>query len=276
MNKSLKESIYDLIARDELHEAIEILLNQLPENKIDEMILQSARFNDLQKQIRLGLIDYKEQSLTKSQIRYGIIEFLKTLEGSSHLSVLVAGTGRYNLPEDVYLIAKCIGAKLGKEGMKLICGGWEGVDFVVADEYSKSANKNKTRLSENLIQVVSESREPVFKGGDVIYVREGIKEWQEAIKYADVVLLIGGEGGTYETYIYAHQEGRPIIPIPSVGGDSKNIHQEIVEKWNYWQNTFFKAITKQDFNMLNFPVDGKPEKAEVLSDIVINLIKKIK
>ena len=136
MNKLAFRKIHDLVAEDDLADAIQLLLKEMPKNKIDEAILHSARFKDLQRHIRLGLIDYKEQSLTKSQIRYGILESVKAIEGEFQVSVLVAGTGRYNLPVDVYLMAKSIGKKLGEEGAKLVCGGWEGVDYVVDEVVS--------------------------------------------------------------------------------------------------------------------------------------------
>ena len=74
-------NIRDLIARDDLTAAL-LQLRGLLENspKLDEALLQSARFHDIRKQIRLGMVSHAEANLTQNQIRYGLLELLCDIE----------------------------------------------------------------------------------------------------------------------------------------------------------------------------------------------------
>ena len=79
--KEYLDKIGELIGKDELEEAI-LMLNKLLEKdkRLDELILQSARLNDIEKQIRLGIVDFKNASLTKNQIRFGILSIVREIE----------------------------------------------------------------------------------------------------------------------------------------------------------------------------------------------------
>ena len=75
------DQIREFIARDEMETALEqirLLLDNSP--KLDEAILQSARFTDIRKQVRLGLVSHTEANLTKNQIRDGLLELLREIE----------------------------------------------------------------------------------------------------------------------------------------------------------------------------------------------------
>jgi len=75
------QQIRDLIARDDLADALQqlrLLLDSSP--KLDEAILQSARFQDIRKQIRLGTVSNAESNLTQNQIRAGLLDLLREIE----------------------------------------------------------------------------------------------------------------------------------------------------------------------------------------------------
>lgn len=76
-------AIRKLIANDNLPEAIR-QLNALFKNsaKLNEAILQSARFEDISRQIRIGVVTAEEANLEKNKIRMGILDLLNTLEVS--------------------------------------------------------------------------------------------------------------------------------------------------------------------------------------------------
>ena len=82
MNKpSFLSEIRDLIANDELPAALKqlrLLFDNSP--KLDEIILQSARFQDIRKQIRLGTVSNSESNLTQNQIRAGLLDLLRDIE----------------------------------------------------------------------------------------------------------------------------------------------------------------------------------------------------
>jgi len=82
--KAYIKNIRNLIAQNELDEAIKqlrLLLDNSP--KLDEIILQSARFHDIRRQIRLGVVNHAEANLTQNQLRAGLLDLLCDIEDST-------------------------------------------------------------------------------------------------------------------------------------------------------------------------------------------------
>ncbi len=77
------QEIRDLIARDELTQALQFLRQLLANSpKLDEALHQSGRFENIRRQIRLGTISHAEANLTQNQIRAGLLELLSEIENS--------------------------------------------------------------------------------------------------------------------------------------------------------------------------------------------------
>lgn len=180
-------------------------------------------------------------------------------------NILVAGTGQYNLPQEILWCTKHLAHRIGMQNYNLVSGGWQGVDYVISDEYSKIINNNNQKLSEKLTQVVPVGKQPEFKGGNIKYVEEGAKEWLESLKMADVVVLIGGEGGTYETYQYALQENIPVIPIVCTNGDAKAVFDDMLKNWSK-QN--IGNITQDKFKSTNQYIDNEQTAIIVINDVM--------
>ena len=73
--------IRSLIAEDRLSEALKqlrLLFANSP--KLDEALLQTARFQAIRKQIRLGTVSHEDATLTKNQIRAGLMDLLLEME----------------------------------------------------------------------------------------------------------------------------------------------------------------------------------------------------
>jgi len=84
MESKILLQIIDLIATDQLKEAIQSLQNLLKRNPLlDEVILHSARYTDLQKQIRLGILDNEKAEVSKNKIRLALLEMVGELEDKS-------------------------------------------------------------------------------------------------------------------------------------------------------------------------------------------------
>ncbi len=78
------ERIGSLIGKDDLKTAINemnILLKN--SDKLNEVILQSARFTDLTRQIRMGSINVEDANVNKNKIRLGILSLLQEIEESA-------------------------------------------------------------------------------------------------------------------------------------------------------------------------------------------------
>ena len=78
---NFSNQIRNLIARDEFEAAL-TQLRQLLEHspRLNEVILQTARFSDIRRQIRLGLVNHQEANLTQNQIRAGLLDLLQEIE----------------------------------------------------------------------------------------------------------------------------------------------------------------------------------------------------
>ncbi|MFK7947912.1 MAG: hypothetical protein AB8G11_09995 [Saprospiraceae bacterium] len=75
------ENIWELISKDMLKEAIlEMRKLTAKSPKLDELILHSARHNDLTKQIRQGTISFEQINLSKNQIRFALIDYLREIQ----------------------------------------------------------------------------------------------------------------------------------------------------------------------------------------------------
>lgn len=75
------DRLLQLIARDELKTALaelQALLQGSP--AYSELIVQSARYNGLMKDIRSGTIDLESAEITKNQLRYALTDMVRELE----------------------------------------------------------------------------------------------------------------------------------------------------------------------------------------------------
>ncbi len=73
--------IRDLIAKDKVKTAIQELSALLKDSPhLDEAVQQSARYNHVMQQIRLGLVDFQSANIAQNQIRHGILELLREIE----------------------------------------------------------------------------------------------------------------------------------------------------------------------------------------------------
>ncbi|MEZ4957377.1 MAG: TIR domain-containing protein [Saprospiraceae bacterium] len=75
--KFTKKDILDLILKDEIETAIEVL--QLATNSGDDIILQSARWNSLKKEMNMGVIGEENDKLTKNRIVNGLLNIAQEL-----------------------------------------------------------------------------------------------------------------------------------------------------------------------------------------------------
>lgn len=79
--QEFSETIGDLVGKDKLKEAISLLHQLLKDSpQLDEVILQSARFTDLMKQIRSGTISLEDSTITKNQIRIAILSLVEEIK----------------------------------------------------------------------------------------------------------------------------------------------------------------------------------------------------
>lgn len=80
--------IRELIANDDFKTAIRQLSALLTNSpRLDEAVQQSARYNNVMRQIRLGLVDFQEANIARNQIRQGLIDLLREIEEQEQPSI---------------------------------------------------------------------------------------------------------------------------------------------------------------------------------------------
>ena len=90
--------IRNLIAKDDFPRAIQELSALLKDSPhLDEAIQQSARYNDIMRQIRLGIVDFQTATITKNQIRMGLLALLSEIEERENEPNIKAEVERFSI-----------------------------------------------------------------------------------------------------------------------------------------------------------------------------------
>ena len=145
--------------------------------------------------------------------------------------VLVAGTGAPRaFSRELEALSKYLGEALAEKRCGLVTGGWPGVDEWVARSFAENANRMQIPLEDVLVQVVVRDEEPAFPAGQLFFVDRGDEEWNEPVRRAGVVLLLGGIGGTLTTGEVALQMNRPVLPVADTGGDAKQLYLHMLKQ----------------------------------------------
>ena len=180
--------------------------------------------------------------------------------------VVVAGTGlQFGTPRKVVRAARALGTSLAQHRYGLVAGGWHGVDHVVTDAFLQSLAQQGLPADDHLIQVLTKDQELLIPGGRIVRTEAGAREWAEPQKYADAVVLIGGLGGTYYTWLGALHDGLPRFALGGTGGDARRAFQETVDLWELIP---VPGLNLKEFEALGQPVQSDRD-AEVLAGFLV-------
>lgn len=79
--QNILDTIGELIAQGQLETALNKLRAMLQQSKrLDAIIVQSARYNEVMRDIREGTITREEGQVSKNQIRFALMDMARTLE----------------------------------------------------------------------------------------------------------------------------------------------------------------------------------------------------
>lgn len=136
--------------------------------------------------------------------------------------VLVVGTGVRDLSDRESMSATQVGLALASYGLRLVTGGWVGVDATTARAYTDQLERQGADPAEHFIQVVPQNHESEIKLGRIerIESRDRRDEMQHELDFADAVIAIGGRGGTLELMRFAEERNIPIVPWIATGSDA--------------------------------------------------------
>jgi tetratricopeptide (TPR) repeat protein len=131
-------------------------------------------------------------------------------------SVLVAGTGTHRLSESEQLVSEALGRALARAGFGLVCGGWPGVDHLVARSYV-ATTQSLDGTNGYLVQIVKPGEVPDFAGGETVESPE-VDDPHTSLDRAAAVIVIGGLKWTQLIFKQAVASGKKIFPIAATGG----------------------------------------------------------
>ena len=82
MIKNYSAYIANLITTNKLGKALKSLRKMLKNSPhLNEIIVHSARYNELKEKIRLGVIDAEDESISKSKLMLAVLELVDEFEG---------------------------------------------------------------------------------------------------------------------------------------------------------------------------------------------------
>lgn len=189
--------------------------------------------------------------------------------------VLIAGTGNEMFSEKERIMCISLGKYLAQNGYGVKCGGWPGVDEEISRSFSEFLITKKVDPAERLVQVIDYRLGNSFKiFGEILQIT-GNSDWDKnALRNADALVMIGGQGGTFELYEKALSNNLTIIPIPATGGDSKKVF-EIITKNNIKSSLNQSGAEINDL-ISNLDLEFETEKdANIISQEIINILNKL-
>ncbi len=184
--------------------------------------------------------------------------------------VLVAGTGsQVGVPQEDIRAARAVGEELARNRYGLVTGGWHGVDYMVTEAFVNTLNCLSLDPKEHLIQVVQPGRNAFREVGHVVRTPYGPLEWLEPQKYADALVLIGGQGGTFDAWLGALHDGMPRFPMGGTSGDAASAFKKTSDLWELIP---VPGIRKSDFEILGTPIRSESDARVVAEHLVAKLL----
>jgi WD40 repeat protein len=145
--------------------------------------------------------------------------------------ILVAGTGKTDLPPTVLAASRRLGRILGERGYGLITGGWRGVDHVVARAFCRVLEAVGGKAEDFLVNVLVEDSSPEYDKGRREQVSSDRESYTRVVELADAVVLIEGLGRTGEMGQTALRVRKPVLPLAATGGDAAKLFDAAAEHW---------------------------------------------
>lgn len=179
-----------------------------------------------------------------------------------HLNILVAGgfdptdDAALDVPsEEIAEFGSELGREIASQGHNLITGCQTDLDKVLAESMSlQIANNNTERTDNRIVSYVIKGATPICDVGMII--QSDLPDWDlngleltppEIIRDADVVMLIGGFYGTFRAANWARIVGRPIIPLASFGGASKEVYKVESDRFD---TTYAESIDRIEYDQV--------------------------
>jgi len=157
--------------------------------------------------------------------------------------VLVTGTGWTNAAKR--RVARMIGTTLAEAGFGLVTGDSTGVDHWVSDAYCAARAERGAPVSGAFVQIALGGMRFFRRGGLPLpgypapaackVPASDVEAWKrEALARSDAAVMVGGGRGALDIARRFIERGRPVFPLPFLGGITGNsdfAFQEILKTW---------------------------------------------
>lgn len=199
--------------------------------------------------------------------------------------VLVAGTGTMQLGNALVVASEMVGLELARAGLGLISGGWQGVDHIVCREYVNQLRRDQLPSKGRLIHIIPQGAKPDLwklegfaEEGDLEFGNNSFAASRRSVERANAVVMIGGEGGTFDIYEDARRLGKRVYPIPATGGDADRAYRQVMRINSGLQSLertirdkrdarqIARAITELELTAPREQAGFRGERAEKISD----------
>jgi hypothetical protein len=158
--------------------------------------------------------------------------------------VLVTGTGWANAAKR--RVARMIGTTLAEAGFGLVAGNSTGVDHWVSDAFCAARAARGEPLPGAFIQITLGGMGVLQRGGLPLpgfaappackIPADSVEAWKrEALARAHAAVMVGGGRGALDMARRFVERGRPVFPLPFLGGITGNsdfVFQEILKTWD--------------------------------------------
>lgn len=157
--------------------------------------------------------------------------------------VLVSGTGWANLAKR--RVARMLGTTLAEAGFGLVTGNSTGVDYSASDAYCAARKERGEPIAGAFVQISLGGMRFFRRGGMPLagYAAlpeckvpvTSVEEWRrEALARSDAAVLVAAGRGTLHIARRFIERGKPVFPLPFLGGISGSsdfVFQEILKTW---------------------------------------------
>lgn len=158
--------------------------------------------------------------------------------------VLVIGTGWASASKK--RIARMLGMTLAEAGFGLISGNSRGIDYAVSEAYCAVRIAQQLPLHGAFYQITLGGMRFFRRGGvplpgypapEACQMRvDNVEEWKrESIARCDAGVMVGGGSGALDIARRIIEHGKPVFPLPFMGGMTGNsdlVFREILKTWD--------------------------------------------
>jgi hypothetical protein len=159
-------------------------------------------------------------------------------------------------------IADMVGRSLAQVGFGLVTGNPPGVDSVASESFCSECRRLERSVDDAYRQLwLPHLRRGYwlpgrgYPAGEPCLIRlSTFTEWiAEAIKLADAAVMIGGRSGTLTISRRFIDAGKPVFPVPFIGGESRSVFHEILRTW---EKAPVPGLSRSQFLRLDVPWIG--------------------